>query len=68
MLTQTQQPQTLVVQGTKTADKKREPIRNSLSDWAKAGVEGEAEAICKLGSHDMMLDEQASTSWLANSK
>jgi len=34
----------------------------------KAGVAGEAVAICKLGSSDMMItieDEQARTSWLA---
>jgi len=37
----------------------------------KAGVAGEAVAICKLGSGDMMItmeDEQARTSWLACTK
>jgi hypothetical protein len=52
----------VVVQGTETADQKRRTYKELLKQLNKVGVAGEAVAIRKLGSSNMMLtieDEQA---------
>jgi hypothetical protein len=61
----------VVVRGTETEEQKRRTYKELLEQLNKAGVAGEAVAIRKLGSGDMMLtmdDERARTSWLTNSK
>ena len=61
----------VVVQGTETAEQKRRTYKELLEQMNKAGIAGEAVAIRKLGTNDMMItmeDEQARTSWLTNTK
>ena len=61
----------VVVRGTEIEEQKRRTYKELLEQLNRAGVAGEAVAIRKLGSGDMMLtmdDEQARTSWLTNSK
>ena len=61
----------VVVRGTETAEQKRRTFKELLEQMNKAGAAGEAVAIRKLGSGDMMItmeDERARTSWLANTE
>ena len=61
----------IVVRGTETADQKRRTYKELLEQLNSTRVAGEAVAIRKLGSGDMILtmeDEQARTSWLTNSQ
>jgi hypothetical protein len=60
----------VVVRGAETAEQKRRTYKELLEQLNKARATGEAVAIRKLGSGDMMLtmdDEQTRTSWLKNS-
>jgi hypothetical protein len=59
----------VVVQGFETIKEKRRTYKELLQQVNEAGVAGEAVAIRKLATGDMMLtieDKQACTSWLAN--
>jgi hypothetical protein len=61
----------VVVQSTETTEQKRRTYKELLEQLNRAGVAGAAVAIRQLGSGDMILtieDEQACTSWLADTK
>jgi hypothetical protein len=60
----------IVVQGTETAEEKAKSYKELLEQLNNIGNTGEAVAICKLPSRDIILtieDKQACTSWLTNS-
>ena len=61
----------VVVRGFESLEEKRRTYKELLEQVNQAGVAGEAVAIRRLASGDMMLtmeDEQARTSWLTDDK
>ena len=61
----------VIIQGDETAEQKRRTYKELLEQMNKAGVAGEAVAVRKLQTRDMMMtmeDEQACTSWLSDTE
>jgi hypothetical protein len=61
----------VIVRGNETAEQKRRTYKELLEQMNKAGIAGEAVAVRKLQTGDMMMtmeDEQARMSWLSDTK